>query len=161
MKDAMSTEEIQSGFRQALVKFIERDLYLLEHNLNERTITHKLAEYLRENFVDWNVDCEYNRNLDEIKEVSLLDTGGKSKVYPDIIVHQRSNNSYNLLVIEPKKSNNQDGEAYDESKLRAYARELNYKVGVLINFTVGNPGNKPHLKYKIFYDDTLRDEEFY
>ena len=46
----------------ALSELIERDSFLFEADANERSITHKLAEYLQAQFQDWNVDCEYNRN---------------------------------------------------------------------------------------------------
>jgi|688.fasta_scaffold00232_34 hypothetical protein len=44
------------------------DRHLLDNNLSERCITHKLGEHYQNIFPDWNVDCEYNRNLKEIKE---------------------------------------------------------------------------------------------
>lgn len=47
------------------------DRYLLENNLNERAITHKLAEYYQLLFREWNVDCEYNRNLGKPKELTI------------------------------------------------------------------------------------------
>lgn len=50
--------------------FINDD-YLLENNLNERTITHKLAEYYQKLFPNWNVDCEFNRNLGHIKKIII------------------------------------------------------------------------------------------
>lgn len=47
------------------------DHYLLEMNLSERAITHKLAEHYQHLFHEWNVDCEYNRNLDGPKEIFI------------------------------------------------------------------------------------------
>jgi hypothetical protein len=126
-----------------------RDNYLLKHNVNERSITHKLAEYLQKHLPEYfdeqyNVDCEYNRNIDKsskkIKRLSLKleeiieesGVGIKSKiinnseyyetsVYPDIIVHKRGENHNNLLIIEVKKSSaNKDAYNYDCEKLKAY-----------------------------------------
>lgn len=47
------------------------DKYLLENNLNERTITHKLAEYYQILFRNWDVDCEYNKNLNGPKKIII------------------------------------------------------------------------------------------
>lgn len=50
---------------------IKNDEYLLTNNLNERSITHKLAEHYQHLFPRWNVDCEYNRNLDADKKIVI------------------------------------------------------------------------------------------
>lgn len=50
---------------------LSRDGYLLEKNIYERAITHKLAEHLQELFPEWNVDCEYNRNIDRLKTFNI------------------------------------------------------------------------------------------
>jgi hypothetical protein len=54
-----------------LYLLIKNDGYLLANNLNERTVTHKLAEHYQHLFMRWNVDCEYNRNLGNEKKVSI------------------------------------------------------------------------------------------
>ncbi|RZD14205.1 MAG: hypothetical protein EVJ47_05925 [Candidatus Acidulodesulfobacterium ferriphilum] len=97
---------------------------MLKNNLNERSITHKLAEYIQKYFSDYNVDCEYNRmpnkrnnngeaeakfipkelNLSVSKTRSNDDKG--TTVYPDIIIHKRGSNKSNLIVIEAKKKAN-------------------------------------------------------
>jgi len=98
------------------------DLYRHDHELfdseaNERSITHKLAEYLQRQFPVWQVDCEYNRRMNETKKI------GRKRVFPDIIVHKRRTND-NLLVIEVKK-----GEidcTKDINKLRGFLSSPNY-----------------------------------
>lgn len=47
------------------------DKYLLDHNVNERSITHKLGEYYQHIFQGWNVDCEFDRNLDGPKRIDI------------------------------------------------------------------------------------------
>ena len=43
-------------------KFIEKEAFLLENDINERAITHKLGEYLSGIFLPkYSVDCEYNK----------------------------------------------------------------------------------------------------
>ena len=88
---------------KAFQTFFIKDRYLLDNDVHEVTISHKLAEYLQYQFPDMNVDCEYNRqvppdNGDNIKRRS--DTG--DRVRPDIIVHKRGSNENNCLVIEIK-----------------------------------------------------------
>lgn len=55
---------------QGLNTLLRLDGYLLANNLSERSITHKLAEYYQDIFHEWNVDCEYNRNLGGPKEIT-------------------------------------------------------------------------------------------
>lgn len=58
------------------------DAYLLKHNLSERSITHKLAEHYQQLFYEWDVDCEYNRNLDKNKKI---------EIHPEEILRQMAN----------------------------------------------------------------------
>jgi len=46
---------------------IKNDFYLLEIGANERSVAHKLAEYLKQEFPNRHVDCEYNRHGERIK----------------------------------------------------------------------------------------------
>jgi len=50
---------------------IARDNYLLSVDANERSITHKLGEYYQQLFLEWNVDCEYNKNLLDPKIIQI------------------------------------------------------------------------------------------
>jgi hypothetical protein len=91
----------------ALKEFYARETHLLEKDLGERTLTHRLAVHLEKQFAGWDVDCDYNRlgertlRLPKATIVSTDDALGKS-VYPDIIVHQREIPN-NLLAIEVRK----------------------------------------------------------
>lgn len=96
---------------------------MLSENLNERTITHKLAEYFQKYFQDYNVDCEYNRMMKgeeyitkklnlKIEDIKTNDTTQKT-VFPDIIIHKRGNNSDNFMVIEVKKEENNKDKEFD------------------------------------------------
>jgi len=60
-------EKIKIG----LDSLLSYDGYLLENNVSERAITHKLAEHYQKLFPEWNVDCEYNRNLGKLKEIDV------------------------------------------------------------------------------------------
>jgi hypothetical protein len=50
---------------------MSHDGYLLEKDISERAITHKLAEYLQQLFLEWNVDCEFNKNLNKPKAIDI------------------------------------------------------------------------------------------
>lgn len=100
LKEETLSEVIQTELRQrieqsvwsALDRLLDRDLFLLTADANERSITHRLALYLEDEFGEWNVDCEYNRDGHEPKELHLpladidsTDTNAIT-VYPDTIV---------------------------------------------------------------------------
>jgi len=146
-----SVGDVQEGLLAALRTFVLRDFYLLNHDLHERTLTHKLAEYLQPLFPDWNVDCEYNRDGHDPKRVRLAarelqneDEG--SNVFPDIIIHRRGTNDHNILVIEAKKSRDR-GEGVDEldrQKVEAFIHDLRYQYGALVVFHIADEGTPYH-----------------
>ena len=134
----MEKEKVERKIKNAIKDFEERDHDLLEININERSVTHKLAEYLQVEFEDWNVDCEYNRKEFSAKELELPVKDTKSDdlkattVYPDIIVHKRGKQD-NLLVVEAKKIHCSDSDKeYDIKKLKAFKEQLNYKFAVFL-----------------------------
>jgi hypothetical protein len=124
------------------------DRHLLEANLNERTITHRLALYLQDRLNGWHVDCEYNRDGHEPKELTLPpmperdDDGGIRSVYPDIIVHHRGTTE-NLLVIEVKKSQSAESDQYDLAKLHGYMQQLGYRYGLFLRVMTGVDAIRP------------------
>jgi hypothetical protein len=61
----MDNKEILEKINNSVRSFLKSDSYLLVHNVNERSITHKLAEHLQSEFTDYHVDCEYNKNATE------------------------------------------------------------------------------------------------
>jgi len=140
----MDTYLIQKTVLCATVKLLKFDHYLLKNDLNERTISHKLACYLSDELPpDWDIDCEYNRNHDDVKRlnpnvenVTNNDTSGKT-VFPDIIVHKRDTDE-NLLVIEIKKNANIEGERRDLNKIKSFIKELKYEYGLFIDFRTGD-----------------------
>jgi len=150
---------------RAVRKLLDRDKYLLVNNATERSITHKLALYLQEEYQDNDVDCEYNLNVtneshrkvvyfieEEYKRVKkkLKKKRKKTKniegvehlevsVFPDIIIHHRGKNQGNRIIFEVKKSNNLEEIAYDRLKLQRYTHrdsEFKYIAGLFIIFFV-------------------------
>ena len=78
----MTRETIANKVNAALAKLHIKDVHLLKENLNERCITHKLAEYLRMEFRGYDVDCEYNGNVN---------ADNRRKSIPAIICHSIPN----------------------------------------------------------------------
>jgi hypothetical protein len=107
----------------ALADFYARETYLLEKDLGERTLTHRLAVHLERQFPGWEVDCDFSRlgertlRLPHGTIISTDDHLGKS-VYPDIVVHQREIPN-NLLAVEVRKASNHQPPEHDQHKLRA------------------------------------------
>ena len=107
----------------ALQEFYARETFLLDKDLGERTLTHRLAVHCEKQFSGWDVDCDFNRlgertlRLPHGTIVSTDDHLGKS-VYPDIVVHQREIPN-NLLAIEIRKSTNHQPLEHDQHKLKA------------------------------------------
>ena len=135
-------QRISKIVEAAIDQLLERDSELLILDVNERSVTHKLAEYLQQGFPDWNVDCEYNRNHDNPKTlavqaegVSTDDTQART-VFPDIIVHER-NTGDNFLVIEVKKSTNGRRDAFDLLKLRGFKEQLGYRHAIFLKLRTG------------------------
>ena len=156
----MKDLEIKDRIEIALSIVLKNDAYLLQKNINERTIAHKLATYLQYTFPEYHVDCEYNGNVlrhNEKKYILLLKEGlqglGLLKpeeekidkeiierlVYPDIVIHKRGTPE-NLCIIEIKKSTSKISSDYDELKLKCYTssdnhNDLKYQLGVFIEFS--------------------------
>src|SRR5258705_13494063 len=123
----------------ALKEFYARETHLLEKDLGERTLTHRLAVHVEKQFPGWEVDCDYNRlgertlRLPKGKIISTDDHFGKS-VYPDIVVHQRDIPN-NLLAIEGRKASNHQPPEHDEHKLRTLTDPhlwFAYRIGVFL-----------------------------
>jgi hypothetical protein len=129
----------------ALAEFYARETHLFEHDLGERTLTHRLAVHLEKQFAAWDVDCDYSRlgertlRLPKGTIVSTDDRNGKS-VYPDIVVHHRAVPE-NLLAIEIRKASNHQPPDHDQQKLRALTDPhlwFAYRIGVLLTLAKSN-----------------------
>jgi len=148
VRDEWTQQDVHRRISQALETLHAKDQYLLDHDVHERTIAQRLAIYLEHEFAGWHVDCEYNRNLGDVKRISALlqncaqkypsseqpSTSGQVQVYPDIIVHCRGTNNQNLLVIELKKAPHCT--ACDKIKLRHYQKELHYRFALSLSVAV-------------------------
>ena len=145
----MEQEKVRYKARAAIARLLESDAYLLKVDVNERSITHRLASYLQGEFGDWDVDCEYNRNREDTKQlrvpedleipvcnVQTDDTQART-VFPDIIVHRRETNE-NLLVIEVKKTTSRVSSDFDLWKLCEFRNQLGYRYALFLKFITGH-----------------------
>ncbi len=133
----------------AVNRFLNTDKELLENNVNERSLTHKFAEYIQDEVnSSWFVDCEYNRygndpkEIDEIKqivgEIVSTDSLEPKTVYPDIIVHKRGSEGPNWIVIEAKKNASNKERDDDIKKLGKIKKRYKYSYAIFINFDTIN-----------------------
>ena len=143
----MDKKEISCILDVAKTRFLENEVYLLNSKANERSITHKFAEYLQKIFsCYWDIDCEYNRygnnskkKIEEVEKIVGKDTTTSEirarTIYPDIIVHKRGKEGSNLLVIEAKKDATTFNKKKDIDKLKKIKKEYNYKFACFLNFS--------------------------
>jgi hypothetical protein len=138
----VSVKEIKDGLQSALAILRQRDDFLLEHGAHERSVAHKLAEYLQWEFPYWHVDCEYNLHGINPKRLPRECEGRYHElVYPDINIHRR-NTRENLVVFELKARPILD--LCDEAKLIEFTKpkgDYEYCFGVFIGFNGLNKEN--------------------
>jgi len=136
----MNRDQIDASVTLALRLLLKYDVFLLEHAAHERSITHKLAEYLQQELSSYHVDCEYSRHGIETKRLPRhCNDTDMDRVYPDIVVHLRGTDDDNLLVIEAKPAWNPDVGVpeCDRIKLEEFTKptgEYRYQFGLFIGF---------------------------
>ena len=130
----------------AIDKLYENDNYLLNINVNEpiedhvceRAAVFRFGIYFQEELNDseykeYNLDCEYNRNGRNPKILPNFEKG----IYPDIILHMRGNNNYNVVALEFKGWWNKV-QKIDKKKIRELINkqgEYRYQEGYTILLT--------------------------
>ncbi|MCH5350535.1 MAG: hypothetical protein J1F39_01010 [Clostridiales bacterium] len=146
---------------QAIESFNLCEDYLISHDLSERCICSKFAQYLdREiqssEFVGYKTDIEYNRGCAG-NEYALKRMDDGKLMVADLIVHKRGYDANygfdNLICIEMKKCSK-------ESKLRSDLERLKkmttndygfcYKIGLML---VANACDGKLEIYKKFYNE--------
>jgi len=126
----MNNRTRKGKIREALKLFIAKDKQaLLSVDIYEPTINHRIAVYLEDLFLGFDIDCEYNKTLLGDKR----NVNGK-KIRPDIIIHTRMTNENNSVMVEVKKSgrNSKLSKADIEKLKNAMNGTLNYDLGVFV-----------------------------
>ncbi len=123
--------DIKVELMKALAKLYHNDHSLIRRKCCERSIVFRLGHYLVNSMEEYNldVDCEYNRNGDNPKSLT-----GKKHNSPDIVIHKRETNEYNLLIMEVKTPNDahEDDFKNDKEKLIGFTEPdvYSYEWGV-------------------------------
>lgn len=148
-------KELIDIFLKAKNEFLEKENEIIKNDTNERTLTHKLANYLEiqlrknDKYKVYSVDCEYNRKEEDIKRLKFGKNKDEKEIYPDIIVHQRKIKD-NLIVIEMKKTTFNGDKRKDIEKLKALTDEENeYQYALGIYFELDIAGNSNIIKFFI------------
>src|SRR6266404_6219135 len=150
--DAVGEKRVARAIEVAQKQLWDFDKRLLELDAHERSICFRFAVYLAEQFPEFDVDCEYNRNHAEenyqkrVRSTELIELVRRQRprlgdedglmILPDVIVHIRDK-PMNLLVVEAKKTSSQIPEDKDLLKLQALKKELGYRFACFIKFDVG------------------------
>lgn len=135
----------------ALEDFYRNDAILMDYinereAVSERCMVFRIGCYMLERmkvipaFQQFQLDCEYNRNLENPKLISIpcreQDELGMRMAYPDLIIHKRRRNDDNLLVIEFKKGKAaKNAIDLDINKLKGFTMEMGeygYRFGFFI-----------------------------
>jgi hypothetical protein len=136
-------EYIKSTVETSVRRLLDEDEVLFRRGASEWTVAHRLAVYLEEiseDFPEWVVDCEFNRQpFDEEGSEFVVDqtkkVGGDTR-RPDIIVHKRADpeaefEGENLLAIELKVNKKREDDVDDIKEIK---EEKGYEFGVFIDF---------------------------
>lgn len=114
----------------AIRRFIKEDRYLSKLDVNERSQTHKLAEYIQHMLPEYNVDCEYNKNLTKDKQLNFEKIVDAIKVFVNNPQQSTTDYKTNLepLRLElDKQSIIYDENGFDEPTFLQFTSEFEKK----------------------------------
>lgn len=133
---------VVSTVETSVWRLLDRDQLLFKREVSEWTVAHRLGVYLEvfsQDFPEWVVDCEFNRQPFEegSSEYALTETKrveGEIR-RPDIIVHKRADpetefKGENLLTIELKVNKEPTGDINDIENI---IDKKGYDFGVFID----------------------------
>ena len=137
----MELEDVKRKINKSLETLYEKDKELfgfttIDPLVSERCLTFRLEYYLQNEFIDFDVDSEYNRHLQNIKVIEDFN------IFPDLIIHKRLKDTHNLLWIEIKKKQENCKDDIDRLK-KVTSNGYMYKYGVMIILEKEKP--------KVFY----------
>jgi hypothetical protein len=126
--------EVKARLSNALESFFKEERKLLESDVREDGLSHRLAVHIGRQFEEWDVDAEYDKmHIDGVpSEKKYIGADGKEHhAIPDIIVHRRQTME-NFLAIEIKKLGKNRGREHDFAKLAAYKQQLGYQFAAFV-----------------------------
>ena len=131
----MTSAKLKNVIIKSLSELCEKDVKLINSEVKEECINHKLAQYIEKHtneilpeLTSINVDVEYNKYKEDPKMM------GQYPIRPDVLVHKRkSGNLDNYLAVEAKKGYSSK---YDKEKIRFLISNENYNyfLGCLISY---------------------------
>lgn len=131
---------------------ISEDAKILNRELHETTINHRLAYYI-ENYIQstnlnfYKVDIEYNRRYEYPKNLDGID----GSVRPDILVHTRMVDNVehqHYLVIEAKKG---QITTHNKKKVKNFITDSRYNY--LFGLTISYCSDDNHILADLYYFD--------
>lgn len=133
----MTESKIKKIINDSLQVLLEKDDGLIKKKVREEYINHKLACYFEQllnkaSHLCYDVDLEYNKNYRDPKKIIIDENNNVKAIRPDIIVHKRDTNTYNLIVFEIKKGYTNK---YDLAKIKGLLKSpYSYKYGCLVSY---------------------------
>lgn len=129
--------ELEKIIKEAFKSFEKEDYYLVVHKINEVAIVagfyFHIRQLVQKYYPELNVDIEYDKNGDSRKRY-----GNEHYARPDLIIHKRRCNKYNILYMEFKKIDN-DRRIIDYKKLEEFTKKTSdredayqYRYGMFI-----------------------------
>lgn len=129
----MNEQRIEGIIRECLRQVANEQPPLDITSIRENVVAFRLgvAFEARNEFREYNIDCEYNRDV-AANDLKRRLSGGT--IRPDLIVHKRTgNNEDNLLALEVKWNNSQpDAIQDDRNKLADIKQKYGYPFCVLL-----------------------------
>lgn len=132
----MNENKVEDLIIKTCKKLYNKDKYLIGKNVCERAIVFRFGLYMQEFMTKdnllkkYDLDNEYNKNLDERKSTSNNPNGR----YVDLIIHKRGYNHSNLLCMEFKKRIISKVDRAKIDDLMSPMEVYQYKYGATITF---------------------------
>lgn len=153
MKKHTDNRILVNLLKEAVEKCYQNDKSLIDRGGMEQACVARIFYYMQDalyhnpeyDFLSsYNLDCEYNKNMNESKETPRCQNGTR----PDLILHRRQNqpNRDNLLVVE-FKARTSKMTSKDRIKLEDFThpdRGYAYKLGVFVKL------NKKEVLYSFY-----------
>ena len=146
--------EFKQILKNALISLYAKDYILIQRGGMEQACVARLYFYMQKSIDKSNalkqyyLDCEYNKNGERSKRYMDDDTGKHLIARPDIILHERGTNNYNIVIVEFKGWWNKS-EYNDIRKLEAFTDQkgrYRYMLGIYVKL------NKENWKLRYFED---------
>lgn len=150
-KQNITFDDVKNLVQCSLEDFYAQDSILFDYYseneaVSERCMMFRIGWYMLnrmktlEKFHWADLDCEYNKHLENPKLMHVLGLDGSSQKYkgviPDLLIHKRMSDENNLLIIEFKKgtpsSKRRDNDYRKLTYFTDASKEFSYDVGLYI-----------------------------